>query len=132
MNLDHTAEPWSINDWPQSRSEISIGAIGTPRVAIIPLRDVSINEQKANARRIVACVNACAGISAENLEDNLPVKELALRYNAVLQQRDETLALLQEIAKTLSAHPDAHIGNKIVHFAHRKALAAIANLTAVS
>ena len=53
----------------------------------------------ANARRIVACVNACAGISTENLEDNLPVKELADRYNAALKQRDMLLDVLKQIAK---------------------------------
>ncbi len=53
-----------------------------------------------NARRIAACVNACAGISTENLEDNLPVKELADRYNAVLKQRDMLLEAIEKIAKT--------------------------------
>ena len=48
-----------------------------------------------DARRVVACLNACAGISTENLEDNLPVKELADRYNAVLKQRDELLEALE-------------------------------------
>lgn len=50
-----------------------------------------------DARRVVACLNACAGISTENLEDNLPVKELADRYNAVLKQRDELLAALEAV-----------------------------------
>jgi hypothetical protein len=68
-------------------------------------------ELEANARRIVACVNACAGISTENLEENLPVKELALRYNAALKQRDELLqSFNQAMAKVESAtacHPNA-------------------------
>ena len=50
---------------------------------------------EANARRITACVNACAGISTENLEDNVPIKELARRYNETLKQRDELLAALE-------------------------------------
>ena len=54
MTEKFTPGPWSINDWPQSNSDIVIGAIGTPRIAKIPLRDVSINEQKANARLIKA------------------------------------------------------------------------------
>lgn len=51
---EHTPRPWSVNEWPQANADMSVGAVGTPRVAIIPLRDVSINEQKANARLIAA------------------------------------------------------------------------------
>ena len=67
-------------------------------------------EAEANSRRVVACLNACAGISTENLEDNLPVKELADRYNALQKhcdgfaeqaasQRDARLWALKELAK---------------------------------
>lgn len=50
----HTPAPWSINDFPQKDSRISIGAIGTPLIAYVPDRDVSVNEQKANARLIAS------------------------------------------------------------------------------
>lgn len=50
----HTPGPWSINSWPQATSDISIGASGTPCIARVPLRDVSINEQRANAAVIAA------------------------------------------------------------------------------
>ena len=49
-----TPGPWSINEWPQATSDIAIGAVGTPLIARVPLRDVSINEQKANAHLIAA------------------------------------------------------------------------------
>jgi hypothetical protein len=48
----HTKGTWSINDWPQGDAEIRLGAPGTPRIATVHLRDVSINEQHANARLI--------------------------------------------------------------------------------
>lgn len=51
-----------------------------------------------DSRRYRACVNACAGISTENLEDNLLVKELARRYNEIIKQRDELLAALEQFA----------------------------------
>ena len=47
-----------------------------------------------NTRRLAACLNACEGISTENLEDNVPVKELANRYNEAIRQRDELLSAL--------------------------------------
>lgn len=49
-----TPGPWSINEWPQTASDIAIGAVGTPLITKVPLRDVSINEQKANANLIAA------------------------------------------------------------------------------
>ena len=38
-----------------------------------------------DASRLVACWNACEGISTESLEENLPVKELTTNYNAAIQ-----------------------------------------------
>lgn len=52
MNTEHTSGEWSINTWPRADSHIAIGAPGTPLIALIPIRDVSVNEQKANARLI--------------------------------------------------------------------------------
>lgn len=58
----HTPGPWSINDWPQANTDIAIGAVGTPLIARIPLRHVSINEQKANARLIAAAPDLLAAL----------------------------------------------------------------------
>ena len=52
---------------------------------------------KENSRRLTACWNACDGISTENLEYNLPVKELANDYNAVLKQRDMLLKIAKDV-----------------------------------
>ena len=46
--------------------------------------ELTKEQQAANARRLVACWNACIGISTENLEQNIPVKELAERYNKLM------------------------------------------------
>ena len=56
---------------------------------------VLLTEEQYNRAR--ACVNACAGISTDSQEENLPVKELARRYNAALRQRDELLAALKSV-----------------------------------
>jgi hypothetical protein len=67
--MDHTPEPWHINDWPQYDANVCVAAGAEPSkmVARFPLRDVSVIEQVANARRAIACVNACAGIPDEML-----------------------------------------------------------------
>lgn len=57
------------------------------------------SEATANARRIVACVNACAGYSTEALEDAKGVAEASNRLQRKLAgleaQRDELLAALK-------------------------------------
>lgn len=61
--MSHTKEPWAIDqNYPtdiQSKSE---------EICSMWARDCREDKAKANARRIVACVNACAGISTELLE----------------------------------------------------------------
>ena len=52
-----------------------------------------------NKRRIDACLRACAGISTQNLEDNVPVIELARRYNVVLRERDALSAKIAEMER---------------------------------
>ncbi len=44
--------------------------------------------RRANARRLVACWNACEGISTENLKTTFPWKSLAELYNNTINQRD--------------------------------------------
>lgn len=48
-------------------------------------------------RRIVACVNFCAGISTENLEGNEKLLWLAEQYNAVKSQREALQAVIGEL-----------------------------------
>jgi hypothetical protein len=92
---EHTKEPWSINEWPQPDSTIAIGAVGTPLICRVIFRNVSINEQKANARRIVACVNACAGIPTIDLEVDNPT------LLTMLKERAELIRQLDELRKEL-------------------------------
>ena len=71
--------------------------------------DISLVESMnriEDARRIVACVNFCAGISTENLEGNEKLLWLAEQCNAVKLQRDELLAALDEISKLPSYRQD--------------------------
>ena len=61
----------------------------------------------ADKRRIDACLKACEGISTQNLEDNVPIIELARRYNVVLRERD---ALRAKIKATGEQEPVAQVG----------------------
>jgi hypothetical protein len=69
----HTKEPWARNEHGYIYG-------GNPSYVIGHISQ----ESEANARRIVACVNACAGISNEQLEDDrLDVFLQALRISTL-------------------------------------------------
>lgn len=57
---NHSPEPWTL-----AKSGVSVDA-GSVRIRQEP--GAPREELAANARRLAACVNACAGISTEDLE----------------------------------------------------------------
>ncbi len=67
--------------------------------------ELTQEQQHENARRIVACVNACTGLTTENLEDNKPLKDGLHGLNQGIRdtkaQRDELAALLRDISGML-------------------------------
>lgn len=105
----HTAEPWDLMQHGviyggplqqyangSSRSQI---AMSTGADFMAP------GEQQANARRIVACVNACAGIDTGGLEQ-LPktsepivtrIQRLTVQRNELLGAAREALAVIERI-----------------------------------
>lgn len=76
MSTQHTQEPWRIESNPDTYTD-GVHICGdandtTNGAGICGLwidTELSNEEQEANARRIVACVNACAGIPTEVLEN---------------------------------------------------------------
>ena len=88
----HTPGPWSLNNWPQGDAELRIGAMGVARIATIHLRDVSINQQKANAALMIAAPDMLAALIA--VQDDY--REL-LRSGPTNEEADEIDAMLQII-----------------------------------
>ena len=108
MEQKHTPGPWSIDQYRSIKTAngetLLLGGIVTP----MTLGD-SMREGWANARRIVACVNACEGIDTEQLERHYnagggidsAMEESALRDQvAVCKQRDMLLEALECIANS--------------------------------
>lgn len=87
--MSHTPEPWEVTDLRYIRQS------NEPRHVVA--RASKMDGMEANARRIVACVNACAGISTELLE--CPGGNVAKVAGRLMKQRDELLASLTEIAE---------------------------------
>jgi uncharacterized protein YbaR (Trm112 family) len=87
--MEHTKEPWHVLNifaHPEIRNKEDEFILALYR-----------GERIANARRIVACVNACEGIQTEFLElgEAEWVKALSER-NALINQRDELVAALAD------------------------------------
>jgi hypothetical protein len=62
----HTSEPWSFDKYDNTIAGdemLLLGGIRTPMTA-----GPRMDEGRANARRIVTCVNACRGLTTEDLE----------------------------------------------------------------
>ena len=75
------------------------------------------DKDEANAARIVACVNACEGLSTENLTDNLPIKDLVEKYNAAMKQNSEMLTALRQIATMPAAMHNIEAADKMSEMA---------------
>ena len=95
----HTPEPWEFG-YGQTREFgmcLGIGLNSVPDwhvVAVVSPADSVNHADEANARRIVACVNACAGIETGHLEKyGLP--DFAQKISDLREQRDELLAALK-------------------------------------
>ena len=113
MTQQHTPEPWAFGEdndgWyvEKDRDQFVYGLT------------------EANARRIVACVNACAGISTESMEVGGVGSILSLgleeqrRGDVAEQQRDALLAALEDIAQwteryTQPGHPISTVARRAI------------------
>ena len=100
--MQHTKEPWNGKNIPLTASALE--RVGF--YIVFTNNPATKDEAEANARRIVACVNAFAGISTENIEENKPLAEvlrwLNERIRMAEQQRDKLLAALKECLPYIS------------------------------
>jgi hypothetical protein len=62
----------------------------------------AITDWEANARRLAACWNACEGLSTEALEGDDAPRKLREDRDLLLAQRDELLAVVQELEESAS------------------------------
>jgi len=88
----HTAEPW------ESREVDGLVAIAHKGGFILEADDDRQNI--TDARRIVACVNACAGMITEGLETfnvKKEMRELAEERETYRMERDDLLEIIRDI-----------------------------------
>ncbi len=92
--MEHTKEPWRVVDRGDTEGrDIDADVPGWGEVT------VAMNVGAGNARRIVACVNACAGIPTNLLEAmRLGPADMLPMYDRLTKQRDDLVAALKRIA----------------------------------
>lgn len=95
----HANEPWSAVEVTKDEDRlIKIRASNGANIARLWI-DVDdkhfSDEQRENARRIVACVNACRNLSNDELEQKGLVTSISARFLAAERSRDELLAALE-------------------------------------
>jgi len=83
MTMEHGPEPWKITE-PKSRVEYYSFEVTDDNGHCVNMFDFALEEDVANHKRIVACVNACAGIPSQELEQGVkpslkPDKEWLVR-----------------------------------------------------
>ena len=92
--MQHTKEPWNGKNIPLTASALERAGF----YIVFTNNPATKDEAEANARRIVACVNACEGIPTGVLEKQgmVPIEQVT---HDIERQRDKLLAALTEIAE---------------------------------
>lgn len=94
---EHTKEPWRLGNYPNgdmhSAEAVLVDLPGDRRYVLLTCNINFPEDAKANARRIVACVNALEGVPTEWLESYTAGNvENVLQENARLKQERDELA----------------------------------------
>lgn len=99
----HTQEPWKYEKELSAGCDewlISMDAGDRGRgICIAETRPGSVAGGKENARRIVACVNACRGLGTDELEQHGLVSAVGYELIELTKQRDELLEALEEVTE---------------------------------
>jgi hypothetical protein len=111
----HTAEPWRVapNEGSYVATEFSPRNVmggsadgNSDYILSCVIGDVPQLDAEANARRIVACVNACVGIPTENLENGCLTIEV---FDQMTKERGDLLAALQALRAVEFGHSEKDI-----------------------
>ena len=98
MNAQHTPGPWTAELDAHGRGRVK----GNGCWVATTWTNADDDSHKrypaeANARRLVACLNACEGISTEALEGDDAPRKLREDRDLLLAQRDELLEALKGV-----------------------------------
>ena len=128
----HTQEPWQQFE----HDKRAIVSEEHPNLSLLSIDDdgLGIFFEEKDARRVVACVNACAGISTESLEKGGvgSLLELGLdeqrRGDSAEQQRDDLQRELAQVNAAMKAQADGLVKQRDELVAAMRAIALARNL----
>lgn len=118
-DIKHTPEPWRVElknvpiaDTGDYDGVVQIFA-GDAKQPIIEIWDES-DEAEENARRIVACVNSCAGIPTDLLEVIQDFEKAGVQtINSVMLQRDAAWEEIRAIRNAIKADPQEATSDEV-------------------
>ncbi|WP_439829962.1 hypothetical protein [Aeromonas veronii] len=96
MTIKHTPEPWQVHQ--DASGDVFISSAETS----FHIAEIGSEDDEAvipDARRIVACVNACRGLPTDELEQKGLVAAVGTQLLEADQQRDELLTALEALAE---------------------------------
>lgn len=105
---EHTKGPWDVEicgDAAHNNVKVYIDAASPELNDGVYIAFVLGPDKEKNARRIVACVNACAGLDTELLEA-LGDTQLSAVYDRLRGQRDKALEFLKKALDAMSTNDD--------------------------
>lgn len=104
MTRQHTPEPWTVSEKTLVRLDCAY--------LIRPVNETNYEygatlaaTSQQDARRIVACVNACRGLPTDELEQKGLVAAVGTQLLELEQQRDELLAALEGMLQWVAHAP---------------------------
>lgn len=104
---EHTKEPWHLGEIRSIRGRIYTTMPDGDEYVLADTNWNFPDDAKANARRIVACVNACEGISTEELENRLSVQSLQNFAANKMASCEQILVALENLCAVLPKDPEA-------------------------
>jgi len=123
MSVQHTKEPWQWHAQGEANDYSLLTHDGRWVISFRQNGELMPAKQEANARRIVACVNACTGIPTEELEDTGAVSRIkaAEAARSFWQQRDSVLNVLVSLTAVArrylpdyDEHPEIQRADEII------------------
>lgn len=101
--MSHMKEPWSLDivqvgkDWLKGR--LTEGIVSDDGIVAV------CADSQDNALRIVACVNACAGMATEYLESMAGINKPIIVSVSVIKERNELLTTLETVSRNIASSP---------------------------
>ncbi|MGL4754509.1 MAG: hypothetical protein ACRCXB_19215 [Aeromonadaceae bacterium] len=100
----HTPEPWRVGRVGTVVSDTPVPLMrGSDAIEYYGGHLIGESITEANARRIVVCVNVCAGMRNDELDGGLLIGVMQGKIDRLKQQRDELLAALEAVTGGLEA-----------------------------